>query len=374
MSTFDPYEQNITLISSDGSTMDIPLPDFDAYVQEGVVSCINYGCQLGATMVTFVLLCLLTRSKKRSSIIFCFNVIALILNMFRLICEVLLYTSAWFETYAYFTGDISRVTQGDFADSILVSIMDALLQIVMEASLVVQTKVVSTNMPRWQKNCILAVSIGFALSSIGFRFGQMVLECKFIIANQPFDDIWLQKVNTILTTASIVYFSLVLICKLGYTIYRRKQLGVHQFSPMQIIFIMSCQTMIVPAIFAVLQFSSVKIHHINNDIVTFVVVSLPVTTLWAATALPGHAAAHDAESGLPLWTKLSTGMTATTSRLNSVDSSHQHHQQQFRNKSFVSNGDGISFPSAVNFQGSSLAKSATIATRMEESISPRDLN
>jgi pheromone alpha factor receptor len=247
---FDPLEQNITLTASDGSTMDIPLPYFDEYVQEGVVSCINYGCQLGATIVTFVLLCLLTRSKKRSSIVFCLNVAALLLNMFRLICQVLIYTSAWFETYAYFTGDISHVTRGDFTNSVLVSVMDALLQIVMEASLVTQTKVVSTNMSRWHKAAILAVSIGLAVSSIGFRMAQMVLESILIVENKPFDEyIWLQKVNTVLTATSIIYFSIVLICKLGYTIYRRKQLGVHQFNPMQIIFIMSCQTMIVPGKF-----------------------------------------------------------------------------------------------------------------------------
>lgn len=245
--SFDPYEQNITLTASDGSTMEIPLPYFDDYVQEGVVSCINYGCQLGATIVTFVLLCLLTRSKKRSSIVFCLNVTALLLNIFRLICQVLTYTSAWFETIAYFTGDISRVTQGDFANSVLVSVMDALLQVVMEASLVTQTKVVATNMPRWQKAGVLAVSIGLAVTSIGFRMAQMVLESRLIVENKPFDEyIWLQKVNTILTTTSIIYFSVVLICKLGYTIYRRKQLGVRQFNPMQIIFIMGCQTMIVP--------------------------------------------------------------------------------------------------------------------------------
>jgi pheromone alpha factor receptor len=248
--SFDPYEQNITMTTSDGSTMDIPLPYFDEYVQEGVVSCINYGTQLGATIVTFVLLCLLTRSKKRSSIVFCLNVSALLLNMVRLICEVLLYTSAWFETYAYFSGDISRVTRGDFANSVLVQVMNSLLQIVMEASLVTQTRVVSTNISRWQKATILVVSVGLAVASIGFRMAQMVLDSILIVENKPFTEyLWLQKVNTILTATSIAYFSIVLVCKLGYTIYRRKQLGVHQFSPMQIIFIMSCQTMIVPGKF-----------------------------------------------------------------------------------------------------------------------------
>ncbi|EED19663.1 mating-type alpha-pheromone receptor PreB [Talaromyces stipitatus ATCC 10500] len=352
--SFDPFNQNITMTSSDGSTMSIPLHYFDEFVQDGVVSCINYGSQLGATIVIFVLLCLLTRSKKRSSIVFCLNVSALLLNMARLICQVLQYTGAWFETYAYFSGDISHVSRGDFANSILVQVMNALLEIVVEASLVTQTKVVTTNMSRWQKTAILAVSAALAVVTIGFRMVQMVLYSMLIVENRPFDIyLWLQKVNTIFLTVTICYFSAVLICKLGYTVYRRRQLGVHQFGPIQVIFIMSCQTMVIPALFSILQFSSVSIHQINTDIFTFVVVSLPVTTLWASAALPGHAAAHDVESGVPLWTKLST------TRLGSMDS------RQSRKKS----ASPSETPSGLNFQGSELAKSVTIGSRLEESVS-----
>jgi pheromone alpha factor receptor len=51
---------------------------------------------------------------------------------------------------------------------------------------------------------------------------------------------------------------------------------------------------------------SVPIHEINASVLTFVVISLPVTSIWASTVLPGQSKAQNIESGLPLWDKLSS--------------------------------------------------------------------
>ncbi|OKL63265.1 hypothetical protein UA08_01685 [Talaromyces atroroseus] len=308
MSSFDPFEQNITMITGQGAAMHIPIPNFDEHVQEGLTACIDYGSQLGASIVTTILLFLLTRAKKRRSPVFCLNILALLLNTIRLVCQILFYTSAWFESYAFFSGDMSRVSKGDYATSILAAVMTALVELVMEMSLVVQTIVVSTNMPIVFRSMLLAASSLIAATTIGFRMAEMVFNSIVIVAQRtsaPY--IWLQKADTILITASICFFSAVFMAKLGYTIYRRKQLGVHQFGPMQVIFIMSCQTMILPAIFSVLQFLSVPIHEINASVLTFVVVSLPVTSIWAGTVVPGQSKIQNVESGPPLWDKLSSG-------------------------------------------------------------------
>jgi pheromone alpha factor receptor len=247
MSSFDPFEQNITMITGQGAVLDIPMPDVDDYVQEGLTACIDYGSQLGASIVTTVLLFLLTRAKKRRSPVFCLNTIALLLNIIRLACQILFYTSAWFETYAFFSGDMSRVTKGDYATSILAALMTGLVELVMEVSLVVQTMVVSTNMATVYKTTLLASSSLIAAATIGFRMAEMIFNIIAIVEERtPAPYIWLQQADTILITISICFFSAVFMAKLGYTIYRRKQLGVHQFGPMQVIFIMSCQTMILP--------------------------------------------------------------------------------------------------------------------------------
>lgn len=250
MSSFNPYSQNITMITSDGTIMSIPLPDFDQYVQAGVQACINYGSQLGATIVTTILLFLLTRAKKRRSIVFCLNIAALLLNVFRIVFQILFYTGAWFEAYAYFSGDISRVSQSDFATSILAAVMTAIVELVMEISLVIQTAVVSTNMPVVYKTILLGLSCLVAVTTIGFRMAEMVVNSIAIVNNESsVSDVWVQKADTVLITVSVCFFSAVFMGKLGYTIHRRKQLGVRQFGPMQVIFIMSCQTMVVPGEF-----------------------------------------------------------------------------------------------------------------------------
>jgi pheromone alpha factor receptor len=68
-----------------------------------------------------------------------------------------------------------------------------------------------------------------------------------------------------------------------------------------------------PAIFAILQFAS-DIPEINSNIFTFVVVSLPMTSLWASATLPGHSKSHlDNESGKPLWNILASTSSSGTS-------------------------------------------------------------
>jgi pheromone alpha factor receptor len=77
-----------------------------------------------------------------------------------------------------------------------------------------------------------------------------------------------------------------------------------------------------PAIFAILQFVS-DIPEINSNVFTFVVVSLPVTSLWASATLPGHSKSHlDNESGKPLWNILAS--TSSSGSSETLSQSHPH--------------------------------------------------
>ncbi|KAH8694950.1 mating-type alpha-pheromone receptor PreB [Talaromyces proteolyticus] len=294
MAGFNPFEQNITFITSDGTPFNITMVDLDGYIQFGITSCIDYGSELGATVVIFVLMLLLTKSKKRRSAVFGLNMAALFLNTARLICEILYFTGAFFETYAYFSGDFSRVKPSNYANTVLGTVLLALLQVCTECSLVLQAMVVCVNLPKLSKILL-----------------QSILNAKYTLEQRDFSDyVWLEKANTILLTISICFFSAVFMCKLAYSIWRRRQLGIRQFGPMQVLFIMSCQTMLVPAIFAILQFTT-DIPGINSNVSTFVVISLPVTSLWAGSALPGQPKSRaNSESGRPLWNVISSSTPA----------------------------------------------------------------
>lgn len=247
MENFNPYEQNVTMVTSDGIPFNISVPAIDEYVQGGVVTAIGYGSQIGASIVTLLILLLLTRADKRRSAVFVLNMSALLLNIGRLICQVLFFTSGFFEVYQFFSGDFSKIPASDYATSVMAGVWLALLEVCIECSLVLQTMVICSNMPDWQRRLIFSFCCLIAIVPIGFRMAQMVENSIFIIAGKSFlPFVWLEKANTILVTISICFFSAIFVVKLGYTIHRRTRIGIRQFGPMQAIFIMGCQTMIIP--------------------------------------------------------------------------------------------------------------------------------
>ncbi|KAL1963098.1 hypothetical protein VTN77DRAFT_8744 [Rasamsonia byssochlamydoides] len=314
--SFNPYDQNVTFVADDGTPFNVSIPDIDDFVQAGVQTSINYGSQVGASIVTFVILLLLTKTEKRRSAVFALNALALLLNISRMVCEALYFTSDFFKVYPFFAGDYSEVPASAYATQILAVVLTFLLLICIEISLVLQAMVVCTNLPDTHKRIILTVSVVVALVPIGFRLGMVVENAKFIAKAESFSSfIWLQSANTILLTVSICFFCAMFVIKLGYTIWKRRQLGLGQFGPIQAIFIMGCQTMIVPAIFSILQYVT-SVPEINSNIFTLVVISLPLSSLWAAAALRSKecpvGSGSGYGSGRKLWNVLLSGSTSST--------------------------------------------------------------
>ncbi len=51
----------------------------------------------------------------------------------------------------------------------------------------------------------------------------------------------------ITTTISVCVFCAMFVAKLGVAMKERKKLGIKQFGPMRVLFIMGCQTMFIPS-------------------------------------------------------------------------------------------------------------------------------
>lgn len=247
-SDFDPWTQNVTFHLADGTPFDVPIDMVDDFAQYPIRVCINYGSQLGATVVLLVILLLLTRAEKRASYVFWLNCLALLLNFARLLCSIIVFTSGFLKAYAVFTGDYSQVPTSDYANSVLGVIFAALLLTIIEISLVLQTQVVCSNLRRIYRRFLLCVSVVVALIPTGFRYWLSVENVKSIIlsANSPVPLNWLESTANIVLTVSICFFCTVFITKLGFAIRLRRKLGLTEFGPMKVIFVMGCQTMIIP--------------------------------------------------------------------------------------------------------------------------------
>lgn len=249
-SSFDPYTQNVTFIGPGGVPINATVDFIDMYIQYGVQSCANMGVQLGATIITLIVLLMLTQPGKRHSPVFILNTSALTSNIVWLVTSLVFFSTQWFEIYNIATGDFSDIPPSAYANGVIQCISENIMFACIYGSLVLQSNVIFTGARDLYRWIVLALTLTVSLVSYGFHLAQWVINMEDIMSTQPNDNFeWLENINTIMITVTICVFSAIFIVKLAYAIRRRRRLGVKRFGPMQAIFIMSCQTMILPGEF-----------------------------------------------------------------------------------------------------------------------------
>lgn len=308
---FDPYTQNVTFYTPSGRPIVTTLYMIDWFYQYDIRLCINYGTQLGASIVLFVLLLLLTHSDKRGSTVFILNGVALLFNILRLLFEVIHFTTGFEKVYPYFSWDYSAVKPSAYAISIVSVVFQTLLLVCIMASLVMQVHVVCTTLRRRYRRPLLVLSIVMAIVPIGFRMAFMVENCRYIITTSFMADLWwLESATNIVITTSICYFCAVFVTKLGFAIRQRRRLGVRDFGPMKVIFVCGCQTMTIPALFAILQYFS-AVPELASNVLTLVTISLPLSSIWAGAVLESGRRVESHRTPRNLWRALAFGVTRT---------------------------------------------------------------
>ncbi|KAE8420081.1 fungal pheromone mating factor STE2 GPCR-domain-containing protein [Aspergillus pseudocaelatus] len=318
-SNFDPYSQNLTFHAADGTPFQVPVMTLDDFYQYCIQICINYGAQFGASVIIFIVLLLLTRSDKRASSVFFLNGGALLLNMGRLLCHMIYFTTDFVKAYQFFSGDYSRVPTSAYANSILGVIFTSLLLVCIEVSLVLQVQVVCANLRRRYRTALLCVSILVALIPVGFRLGYMVENCKTIVeTDNPLSLSWLESATNIVITISICFFCSIFITKLGFAIRQRRRLGVRDFGPMKVVFVMGCQTLTIPAVLSILQYA-VSVPELNSNILTLVTISLPLSSIWAGVSLTRSSSTEESPSRGALWNRLTDSNGTRSNQTSSTD-------------------------------------------------------
>ncbi|KAI9371307.1 fungal pheromone mating factor STE2 GPCR-domain-containing protein [Aspergillus egyptiacus] len=294
-SDFDPWTQNVVFRDANGEPFEVPIDMIDELVQYPTRTCINYGVQLGASIILLVILLLLTKPEKRRSYVFCLNCVALLLNIARLICQAVMFTSAWMNPYAVLAVDYSRVPVSAYANSVIGVVFTSILLLVVEISLVNQVRAVCANLKRNYRRVLLSVSIVIAVIPVAFRFWFSAENIKLIVkAGNPNPWNGLESATNILLTVSIFYFCAVFVTKLGFAIRLRSKLGLTDFGPTKVVFIMGCQTLVIPAIFSIVHYF-IEIPEFTSNVMTLVTLSLPLSSIWAGTTLgskPGSTPSH----------------------------------------------------------------------------------
>lgn len=241
------FQQSFTLLAADGTPFNVTITDVDQFVLYNIQICINYGVQVGASAVLLMVLLLLTKPDKRLSAIFMLNTLSLILNIIRNVLLTVFFTGPFSETFAYFAQDYSQVHSGDYATSVTATIFTLLVLVCVEISLCLQAHVICVTLRQRYRRSISGFSVLIASTAVAFRIALMVDNDIAILNVESSDRLaWLASASNIATTVSICWFCAVFVIKLGFALNERRKLGLGQFGPMQIIFIMGCQTLVIP--------------------------------------------------------------------------------------------------------------------------------
>ncbi|KAF2278836.1 uncharacterized protein EI97DRAFT_220944 [Westerdykella ornata] len=280
---FNPFEQPFTLIGGDGVPFNVTMKDVDHLREFGVRLAINYGTQIGASIVLLVMLLLLTRREKRRSAIFVLNALCLAVNIVRSVLQSRYLTGHYFNVYSILAADTSHDTDADLANTVASNTMTLLLVICIMASLSMQVWVVCKTAPTWQRIVIMCVTTAIALVAVGYRFAVTVISNDLALKETPYGMVeyqWLLDQMNIMQAVAIWVYCAVFTAKLGHALISRRRMGMTQFGPMQIVFIMGAQTMVIPAIFAVLQFNK-DVPELGSQTLTVVCLFLPLSAIWA---------------------------------------------------------------------------------------------
>lgn len=252
---FDPFNQSFTLLTPDGPPINITIPELDEFILYSVQISINYAAQLGASLLFLVVLLLLTKPEKKKSPVFIINSVALVLNVLRTLLQCLYFTGPFSETYAYFSLDYSKVSTSDYANQVAITVLTLLLLICAELSLLLQVHVVCITLRQIFQRLIFALSIIIAGLAVSFRLTFCIENAKYILALKSLFPLeWLASATNIATSISICWFCAVFVIKLGFALNQRKRLGMGTVGPLRIVFIMGCQTLIIPGTYTVLLF------------------------------------------------------------------------------------------------------------------------
>ncbi|KAF2103508.1 hypothetical protein NA57DRAFT_64014 [Rhizodiscina lignyota] len=261
------------------------MDDLVYYVYYGIRICINIGTQIGASALLLFILLLLSSAGKRRSTVFILNAVALLLNVVRSILGVCYYTGPFYHPYPYFSGDYSDIPTSAFGVSISANIFTLIVLVLVESSLIFQIRVASVTTRKVNRFWIMLVSICVAMVAIGFRFALTVVSARATLALQNTDDInWLPNATNITTTISICFFCAIFLFKLGFAILQRRSLGIHKFGPMQAIFIMGCQTLLIPALFSIFEYVGSDVE-LASQTLTTCTLFLPLSSMWASATL-----------------------------------------------------------------------------------------
>ncbi|KAG7812183.1 hypothetical protein KL921_001415 [Ogataea angusta] len=285
----DPNQIALNYTSAYGFT-EVTFAQLDSYVKANAEVAAIFGMRIGLAAIAVPAIYFVTRNKK--SVLFVLNEVC----MATMLIHGIMTVCTMFEAYRSLAFNFSGYLYVDKHASDLSAATNVIYVILIgltEASLTYQVHIVFRGPSFHYRN------VGFGMVAVCGLLGLASTVLYFIYAvmsNIALYDInssvpmWVMNASQICYASSSFIISIILSCKLFVAIRTRKFLGLRQFSIFHVLFIMALQTMIIPTILVLVSFREVKGSSgpdkaLNAVGTALIAISLPLTTMWANSAV-----------------------------------------------------------------------------------------
>lgn len=215
----DPLNQNITFTLPDGTLMVISLTAVDANHVYVAGKTIGYAVEFGASLVMLGVLLAVTPKSKFWRLASYINVAALINNMVRTMLLAMFIESSWVRFYTLYSGDISKVSEVDFRNSVSSAVFSIPQNILMMAALMLQAWAMVKLWPSLYKWGILGFSGLLSLAEVAFMLVAQSDQIRSLLPGYMQYDflrprLWVRYVWLGLELASVCWFCFMFILRL----------------------------------------------------------------------------------------------------------------------------------------------------------------
>ncbi|KAK9478655.1 fungal pheromone mating factor STE2 GPCR-domain-containing protein [Lipomyces japonicus] len=295
--SFTPLTQPLSVVLSDGSRYNISATDVDQWLRTTATGCVLMGVQIGSCIMVALVLALLTKPSKRRTPVFMFNQACLFVLTLQAGMWIN-YALGPFVTFgAMFSNYYDQVPFQAYVRSSVTTVLNLVVIAGIELSLVFQVRIVFDTHRRLQRN-VTVLCAALALTVMVFWTVTIVQHVKYTMGSLDYPQTtWVATTAKVLYAVSISTFSGIFCFKLWLAIRQRRAIGLREFGPLQVIFIMATQTMVVPTLLTIIQMAANIGVPFSSLTTLFVVLSLPLSALWASATNDLIASARRSQNG-----------------------------------------------------------------------------
>jgi len=273
--------QDFNVTGLDGNPQTISMADVTNSLVYNFRLCAVQGFIVGFSAMLMAILLLLTNKEKARRPIFILNFLALFFLCFRSIAQLAMFGTSVQGLGYNFIGAQAQYSLAFVSPVFMQALLSPLIYFCMLFSLVLQVRVVFAAEPRSQQiitvvgslAALFLVGLGWYIAAI---FMQGLLGTLRAVVGWPYDAL---RIGIMIFVA---VSCLLFLYKLALAIRRRKRMGFKKFGPLQVLFIIFAQCLVIPLVVYILDFTVPSVKNLSGLAQCFLICSLPLSSVWAS--------------------------------------------------------------------------------------------